>query len=75
VRSERGKGQVKRKAVARPDEDLECVAAAILENEQITAERIALENRPHHARERVDPLAAIHGFDGQKGVLERGFLV
>jgi len=53
-------------SVPHPSEDLEFVAAAILEDEEIAAERIALQDRPHHAGERVDPFTAIHGLDGHQ---------
>ena len=39
---------------------------SILEDEQIARERIALQDRPHHAGERVDPLASVHGLDGDQ---------
>ena len=52
--------------VVYPGQDLELVAAAGLEHEQVARERIALQHRPHDAGKGVDPLAPVHGPDGDK---------
>lgn len=49
-----------------PGQDCEPVAAAVREDEQVARKRIASVDRPHHAGERVDPLAVVHGFDGNQ---------
>jgi hypothetical protein len=53
-------------AVSHPGQDLDLVAPAGLEDEQVTGQGIALQDRPYHAGERVDPLAPVHGLHGDQ---------
>lgn len=39
------------------------VPALVLEHVQLARKRIAEQDRPHHAGQRVDPLATVHGLD------------
>ena len=55
--------EVEGEAVAHPGQNLELVPALVLEHEQIARQRIAKQDRSHHAGERVDPLAAVDGVD------------
>lgn len=53
--------EVEREAVTHPGQNLELVAAVIPKDEQVAGEWIALQDRPHHAGERVDSLAPLYG--------------
>ena len=51
--------QVQREAVALPGQDLQAIAAAIAEDEQITAQRVAAQMGRHDGCESVHALTAV----------------
>jgi len=53
-------------AVAVPPEDLEAVAAARAEDEEVTRQRVVAEGLAHERGERVEALAHVAGLDGEE---------